>query len=113
MSIRVRPSSCVGCGACVEVCPGNLLDLVEPAQGAPKGTRRQARIARPADCWGCTSCLKACRFGAVEFFLGADVGGTGATLGFSREGTVSHWQVDCPDGRSVRIDVDGASANKY
>lgn len=104
MSIRVRPDACVGCGACVEACPGNLLSLDE---------RRRARIERPRDCWGCTSCLKACRFGAIEFFLGADVGGTGATLGYSRDGTVSHWVVERPDGTSVRLDVDGADANKY
>lgn len=104
MSIRIRRDDCVGCGECVEACPGNLIKLDDEGL---------ARMRRPRDCWGCTSCLKACPVGAVEFFLGADMGGTGATLSFSRTGTVSHWSVSCPDGRAVGIDVDGANANKY
>ena len=104
MSIRIRQDVCIGCGACVEACPGNLIRLAGDGLAA---------MRRPRDCWGCTSCLKACPTGAVEFFLGADMGGTGATLSFSRTDTVSHWAVDCPDGRHVAIDVDGANANKY
>ena len=104
MSIRIKQGVCIGCGRCVEACPGNLIKL---------GEDRRAKMRRPRDCWGCTSCLKACPVGAVEFFLGADMGGTGATLSFSRTGTVSHWAVACPDGRQVSIDVDGANANKY
>ena len=104
MSIRIDKGSCVGCGECVEACPGNLIKL---------GGDGLAEMRRPRDCWGCTSCLKACPAGAVEFFLGADMGGTGATLSFARTGTVSHWAVTRPDGSRVAIDVDGANANKY
>ena len=104
MSIRIRRDDCVGCGECVEACPGNLIKLDDEGL---------ARMRRPRDCWGCTSCLKACPAGAVAFYLGADMGGTGATLGFSREGTTSHWVVTCPDARRETIDVDSANANKY
>ena len=119
----------MGCGACVEACPGNLIKLVRretlvasdagtggrapEAPTADSPVRPVARMLLPRDCWGCTSCLKACPVGAIEFFLGADMGGTGATLGFSRTGTVSHWRVTRPDGTVTSIDVDGACANKY
>ena len=104
MSIRINKDACVACGACAEACPGNLIKF--DADGI-------AEMRRPRDCWGCTSCLKACPAGAVEFFLGADVGGTGATLSFERTGTVSHWLVIMPDGNTTAIDVDGSNANKY
>lgn len=103
MSIRVRPDACTGCGRCAEVCPGSLIEL--------RG--RVARMAYPRDCWGCASCVKACRFGAIDFFLGADVGGRGSTLGVSYEGSVLHWRVLRFDGADVRIEVDARSANAY
>ena len=64
MSIQINKLKCVGCGKCVEACPGNLIK---------KDTDRKAFIKHVKDCWGCTSCLKECRFEAINFFLGADV----------------------------------------
>ena len=66
MSIQINKLKCVGCGKCVEACPGNLIK---------KDTDGKAFIKHVKDCWGCTSCLKECRFEAINFFLGADVGG--------------------------------------
>ena len=68
MSIQINKLKCVGCGKCVEACPGNLIK---------KDTDGKAFIKHVKDCWGCTSCLKECRFEAINLFLGADVGGKG------------------------------------
>mgnify|MGYP000869636356 CR=1 FL=1 len=71
MSIRITQNNCVGCGRCIEACPGNLIK--KDAQG-------KAVIKHISDCWGCTSCLKECKTGAISFYLGADMGGAGSTL---------------------------------
>ena len=69
MSIRITQNNCVGCGRCIEACPGNLIK--KDAQG-------KAVIKHISDCWGCTSCLKECKTGAISFYLGADMGGAGS-----------------------------------
>ena len=72
MSIRITQNNCVGCGRCIEACPGNLIK--KDAQG-------KAVIKHISDCWGCTSCLKECKTGAISFYLGADMGGAGSPKG--------------------------------
>ena len=69
MSIRIQKSKCVGCGRCIEACPGNLIK---------KDKEGKAFIRQVRDCWGCTSCIKECSCDAIRFFLGADVGGRNA-----------------------------------
>ena len=64
MSIRIQKSKCVGCGRCIEACPGNLIK---------KDKEGKAFIRQVRDCWGCTSCIKECSRDAIRFFLGADV----------------------------------------
>ena len=78
MSIRIQKSKCAGCGRCIEACPGNLIK---------KDKENKAFIRQVRDCWGCTSCIKECRHDAIRFFLGADVGGRGASMviGYIRE----------------------------
>ena len=80
MSIQINKLKCVGCGKCIEACPGNLIK---------KDTDGKAFIKHVKDCWGCTSCLKECRFEAINFFLGADVGGKGSTLSFRQNGSIN------------------------
>jgi adenylylsulfate reductase subunit B len=104
MSIRIQTDLCKGCGACTEVCPGNLLRL---------GRDGKAGILRPEECWGCTSCLKECRFGAIRFFLGADMGGQGGEMYVKKEGPLSHWIIQPPQGDPVTITVDGRNSNRY
>ena len=103
MSIRINSTSCVGCKRCVEVCPGNLIKLVDG----------RAFIKRPKDCWGCTSCLKECKTGAIEFFLGADIGGKGSVLSVTEQGDERQWIVTAPSGDIKTITVNTKESNKY
>ena len=82
MSIRIQKSKCAGCGRCIEACPGNLIK---------KDKENKAFIRQVRDCWGCTSCIKECRHDAIRFFLGADVGGRGASMVVSEKPDISTW----------------------
>lgn len=104
MSVRIKEETCVGCGRCIESCPGNLLS---------KNEKGKAEIRHPEDCWGCTSCLKECPAGAILYFLGADAGGRGSTLGFRKESGGVFWTVTHPDGKQQTIRINPADANKY
>ena len=103
MSIRIKITSCVGCKRCAEVCPGNLIKIVN----------NRVVIRREKDCWGCTSCLKECKTGAIEFFLGADIGGKGSVLSVEDKGDLRTWTVKRLDGSSETITVNTKESNKY
>lgn len=104
MSIKIDESRCVGCQACVEVCPGNLIKI---------GEKNKSFIKHEHDCWGCTSCVKACPKQAISFFLGADIGGRGASLTVESHGTIRTWKISRNDGSVQEIQVDSSDANKY
>ncbi|MDS1030251.1 ferredoxin family protein [Bacillota bacterium LX-D] len=104
MSIRIDQKKCTGCGHCRQVCPGNLLQ----ADGMGK-----TKIRCPQDCWGCTSCLKECSFGAIGYYLGADIGGKGTTLYTRQEGNYLHWVFVKPDGREEVITINRQESNQY
>lgn len=103
MSIRIQSETCIGCGRCEEVCPGSLISLKDG----------KARIGYPKDCWGCVSCIKECSSGAIDFFLGADIGGRGAVMQVISEGDILHWKIKRRDGTEVVIDVNRSSSNCY
>jgi adenylylsulfate reductase, subunit B len=104
MSIRINSGKCTGCGKCSIVCPGSL--LYKDASG--KTVNRF-----PKDCWGCTACIKECRFGAILYFLGADMGGRGTTVSTKKEGDLLHWIFIKPSGEERIITINGKEANKY
>lgn len=104
MSIKIDENKCVGCGACVEVCPGNLIKIKDS---------KKAGIKHIRDCWGCTSCIKECPKGAIKFFLGADIGGKGSTMTVKNSAENSLWTIDRYDGTKVEILINKKDANKY
>lgn len=104
MSIMIRCDDCRGCGKCAEICPGNLIKRDESGK---------AYIKRPEDCWGCASCLKECAFGAIRFYLGADIGGLGSTMYVERDGPLSNWIIESPGKNPVTITVDSRNSNQY
>jgi adenylylsulfate reductase subunit B len=104
MSIRIDKEKCRHCGQCVEVCPGNLIHTDD--QG-------RAYLRHPEECWGCTSCLKQCAFGAIAFYLGADIGGRGSTMYTKRQGDLCHWIIQSPGQEPLTITVDRTQSNQY
>jgi len=104
MSIRIDRDRCIRCGACREICPGNLI------RQAVDGT---AYLRHPEECWGCASCLKECRHDAIFYFLGADIGGQGSRMQTNREGDLTHWIISSPGREPFTITVDRRESNKY
>jgi adenylylsulfate reductase subunit B len=103
MSIRINKANCIGCGKCTEVCPGTLI-AVEDGKAVMK---------YPRDCWGCVSCVKECPKAAIEFFLGADIGGNGSVITVQPEGDILHWKIVKKDKSVTTIDVNRRDSNKY
>ena len=104
MSVFIDRELCARCGRCAEICPGNLIE--RDASGA-------AFLQYPAECWGCASCLKECRHGAIAYFLGADIGGQGATMRVRSEGPLRYWRVEIPGRDAIVITTDSRTANQY
>ena len=104
MSILIDRTKCVGCGKCHDVCPGTLIKI---------DTDKKAYIKYPKDCWGCTSCIKECPVSAINFFLGADIGGRGSVMTVEKDGQFNNWNIVKPDGELKTIIVDSKSSNKY
>ncbi|MBO7335360.1 MAG: ferredoxin family protein [Lachnospiraceae bacterium] len=103
MSVRINKDKCVGCGRCAEVCPGTLIAVRDGKAG----------ILYPKDCWGCVSCVKECAVSAIEYFLGADIGGKGSLMTVKKEKNILHWIIKKYDGTTEIIDIDSKDANKY
>lgn len=103
MSIRINKERCVGCTRCTQVCPGTLIHMEE----------NKAIIRYPRNCWGCASCVKECGAGAIDFYLGADIGGQGSTMQVTKEGNLMQWQIRDPEGKTTVIEVDSTNSNQY
>lgn len=104
MSIRIELTKCMGCGKCMKVCPGNLLE---------KDQTGKVLIGNPRDCWGCTACLKECLVGAIEFYLGEDIGGNGSYLFTKAEKDLLHWHYVRKGQEETVITINLQEANKY
>ena len=89
MSIRIKQERCIGCGQCIDVCPGSLID---------RNGQGKAWMHYPKDCWGCVSCVKVCPVQAIDFYLGADMGGRGSTMNVTADGHYLHWHIHKADG---------------
>ena len=105
MSVKIKTDLCIGCGRCIDLCPGNLIK-----RDADTGA---AYLKRPRDCWGCASCVKVCPAGAISYYLGADLGGLGMEMTVSFDGDYSIWNFEKPDGSRKQITVDRRASNQY
>ena len=104
MSISIDKLKCKGCTKCNAVCPASLIELDE---------NKKAYIRYPKDCWGCASCIKECAFGAIAFYLGADIGGMGSKMSVSTQGDLLNWQIEKTDGTTEVITVNKKDSNQY
>lgn len=104
MSIAINKEKCVGCGRCTKVCPGSLIKRDESGK---------AYIKYPRDCWGCVSCVKECNVEAIDFYLGADIGGRGSRMKVKSRGDMIYWNITRPDGEKVTIEIDRTKSNQY
>lgn len=103
MSIRINQEKCVGCGKCEEVCPGTLIAI----------ENHKAWMKYPKNCWGCVSCVKECAVGAIDFYLGADIGGKGSVMSVSSDRDILEWRIKKPDEKDVIIQVNRKTSNRY
>lgn len=103
MSIRINPQKCVGCRMCSEACPGSLIEI----------KNGKADIKYPTDCWGCASCIKECKTGAIEFFLGEDMGSFDTYMQVEKKGKLLNWKFYNSRGEVRTITVDSTNSNKY
>ena len=75
--------------------------------------RQKSSHEIPENCWGCVSCVKECKAGAIEFYLGADIGGMGGTMNVTQKGDLINWNITRSDGSELVISVDRRNSNKY
>lgn len=104
MSIRIDQKICIGCGKCCKVCPGSLIYQDENGK---------AFIRYPKDCWGCTACLKECPVQAIQYYLGADIGGNGGYLYTKQAGDYLDWYVINRQGETKKIRINRKESNQY
>lgn len=104
MGVIIDKSKCVGCGQCVEICPGNLIQ---------KAADNTAYLKYPSECWNCTACMKECRHQAISLLQAPEAGGRGARMTLKQTGELTEWEIKKPDGSSTLIVTDTSEANKY
>lgn len=63
--ISVDPEKCIGCGACVRVCPFMVFELQEFKEKGEKAKRRTALPTFVEDCFLCQSCEAQCPTEAI------------------------------------------------
>lgn len=104
MSIHINEEKCKGCGRCLQVCPGGLIDSKNFGK---------ARITYPKRCWGCTACIKECPYEAIELFLGREIGGTGTKITAINEKDAIRWKMTYQNKESMVIPTFKRKSNQY
>ncbi|MBQ9436913.1 MAG: 4Fe-4S binding protein [Lachnospiraceae bacterium] len=104
MGIIIDTLKCVGCGKCVQICPGNLIRMDE---------NRKAYLKRPEDCWRCCSCLKECEKGAVSMILPPALEGRGGRMQVKKDGAQTEWIMQGNNGEKTVLITNAREANKY
>jgi H+/Na+-translocating ferredoxin:NAD+ oxidoreductase subunit B len=71
----INPEACVACGACVQACPKNLIELISDTKKVhilcnnPEKGKAVTSVCK-IGCIGCTHCVKACPEEAIQMHNG-------------------------------------------
>ena len=52
---EVDQEKCIGCGECIDICPNEVLELVD----------EKAEVVETEECVGCESCVEVCEQEAI------------------------------------------------
>lgn len=104
MSIHIHKQHCKKCGKCLNVCPGNLIDMDF------SGT---AKISQPQKCWGCTACMKECPYQAIELGFLEDIRSNGTTMTVKNYKESIKWHIRYQDGEEKLLTTLKNKSNKY
>ena len=87
---------------------------VRKRESSPSVTRRRhgTRKTRDRRCGNCIT-PRSIKAEAIDFFLGADIGGRGSTLTTREDGDYRLWTVTAPDGNKTVVRINKKDANKY
>lgn len=97
-------TKCIGCGRCINVCPGNLIK---------KDDDGKAYLKCLSDCWNCASCIKECPVQAISLRLPVEFGGYGADMFARKKDNITEWEILRADGKRIVFITDTEEANKY
>ena len=56
MPPKIPADECAGCGACVDICPNNVLEMVDGV----------AKVTKPTSCTDCWTCVDTCPLGIIQ-----------------------------------------------
>jgi NAD-dependent dihydropyrimidine dehydrogenase PreA subunit len=56
MPPKINKKECAGCGACIDICPNNVLELVDGV----------AKVMNPTACIDCWACVDTCPLGIIS-----------------------------------------------
>lgn len=96
MGAWIDKRRCTACGACVRICPG---DLLHP------DTKGKAENLYPMECWHCMACVKACAHDAVHVNLAFSIANRGARLKCKVSDEAIHWTCIDPQGQTLEFDL--------
>ena len=77
VTLQLDESACTGCGACVDVCPHGVFEIVDG----------RARINDRGACMECSACATNCAFGAISVRQGVGCASAVISSWFRRDGS--------------------------
>lgn len=104
MSVVIDKEKCIGCGKCINICPGNVIRRDDSGK---------AYLDDPSDCWSCVSCMKECTVQAIYMILPPAVDANGGRMSVRQKGNITEWEIEKTDGEKLLLTTDTNEANKY
>lgn len=104
MSVVIDKKKCLGCGKCIEICPGNVIR---------RNDEGKAYMDDPSDCWSCVSCMKECPVQAINMILPPEIEACVGKMAVIQKENLTEWVIEKADGKTIVITTDSHEANKY